>query len=253
MKTEYWLNNKRIVAGMTFAADSEPERNNMALHVCRDQEAVLANRRKLAEEVGCSLDNFVCTNQTHSANIRRVGAGERGRGSMRADTAIADTDALYTYEPGLLLCCFTADCVPVILYHEKTGLIGTIHSGWQGTVKEITPKFLERIKKQENCNLDELSVFIGASLSADRFEVDEDVSLQFSQLEYANDLISYHRERRKYHIDNQLTVKRQCELAGVNPERIFIDRTCTYEAKDCFSYREDKACGRHLSFILRKE
>lgn len=238
---------------MTFVQDSEPERNNMALHVCRDQEDVLANRRKLAEEVGCTLEDFICTNQTHSANIRRVETVDRGRGALDTETAIADTDALYTYEPGLLLCCFTADCVPVILYHEKTGLTGTIHSGWQGTVKEITPKFLERLKKQESCNLEELTVFIGAALSAARFEVDEDVRLQYSQLGYADDLISYHSDRRKYHIDNQLIVKRQCELAGVNPERIFIDRTCTYDTKDCFSYRQDKACGRHLSFILRKE
>ena len=58
------------------------------------------------------------------------------------DTAIPDTDALYTYEPNLVLCSFTADCVPVIFYNEVNGLIGVIHSGWQGTVKEITSEAL---------------------------------------------------------------------------------------------------------------
>ena len=42
----------------------------------------------------------------------------KGLGSYQSDTAIADTDALYTYEPNLLLCSFTVDCVPVIFYNE---------------------------------------------------------------------------------------------------------------------------------------
>lgn len=252
MNIKYWMNNDRVVAGMTFAEDTAPERNNMALHVCREEADVRKNRTRLSAQLGCKLVDFVCTNQTHSANIHHVTAADRGRGAITPETAIPDTDALYTFEPGLLLCCFTADCVPVILYHEKTGFTGTIHSGWQGTVKEITPKYLERIQNNEKLKMEELTVFLGAALSAARFEVDEDVARQYSRLGYVDDLITYHGESGKYHIDNQMAVRRQCELAGVKPDRIFMDRTCTYDGEDCFSYRRDKDCGRHMSFIMRR-
>ena len=60
-------------------------------------------------------------------------------------------------------------------------------------------------------------------------------------------------ETHKYHIDNQLTVKKQCELAGIPTDQITIDPTCTYVSPIGFSYREDKKSGRHMSFIMRKE
>ena len=232
--------------------ETELENNNMALHVCENPNNIIENRKKLATFIHCELDNFVCANQTHSANFHKVTLADKGRGSNRFDTAIADTDALYTYEPDLLLCSFTADCVPVIFYNEVNGLIGVIHSGWQGTVKEISLKIFEHLIKVEQCNPSDLHIQIGAALSQDKFEVDEDVYVKFKDLGYADKYSYYNDQTRKYHIDNQQTVKKQCELAGIPVEQITIDQTCTYVDPGGFSYREDKKSGRHLSFIMRK-
>ena len=198
-------------------------------------------------------ENFVCANQTHSANFHKVTLTDKGRGANRVDTAITNTDALYTYEPELLLCSFTADCVPVIFYNESSGLIGVIHSGWQGTVKEITLQLFEHLKQDEHCNPNELHVQIGAALSQEKFEVDEDVFVKFKELGYADEFMYYNDQTNKYHIDNQLTVKKQCELAGIPTDQIAMDHTCTFLNPNGFSYRRDKQSGRHLSFIMKKE
>ena len=231
---------------------AERENNNMALHVCENPADIMENRKKLSASLQCSIETFVCANQTHSANFHRVTLADKGRGADQVDTAIADTDAIYTYEPDLLLSSFTADCVPVIFYNEKTGLIGVIHSGWQGTVKEITSKLFDHLKEAEHCKPSDLQVHIGAALSQEKFEVDEDVYLKFKALGYADDYMYFNEQSNKYHIDNQLTVKKQCEMAGIPSENITIDRTCTYVSPDGFSYREDRQCGRHLSFVMRK-
>jgi len=252
MKTTIYLNNENLIAGMTVKDEAELEFNNMALHICENPENVVRNRKKLAASLHCELDNFVCANQTHSSNFQRVTLADKGRGADRLDTAIADTDALYTYEPNLLLCSFTADCVPVFFYNEVNGLIGVVHSGWQGTVKEITLKLFEHLKQVEHCNPSDLRVQIGAALSQEKFEVDEDVYVKFKNLGYADDFIYYNNQTNKYHIDNQQTVKKQCELAGISTEQITIDPTCTYLSPDGFSYRQDKQSGRHLSFIMKK-
>ena len=225
----------------------------MALHTCDSPIQILKNRRKLADHLNCSLADFVCAQQTHSANFHRVGSEDRGRGADRVETAIPDTDALYTYEPNLLLCSFAADCVPVIFYNKTNGLTGVIHSGWQGTVKEITLKLFEHLKNEEGCKMEDLQVQIGAALSQEKFEVDEDVHLKFQKLGYADQFIYYKQQTGKYHIDNQLTVKKQCELAGVPADQIQVDRTCTFKSADGFSYREDRKSGRHLAFIMRQE
>lgn len=253
MKTKIFLQNDNYIAGMTMKDIKAPEFNNMALHVCKNPEAVLQNRQKLSALVGCSLQDFVCANQTHSANFHRVVANDKGRGSKQQDTAIANTDALYTFEPGIMLVGFTADCVPVIFHDETNGLIGVIHSGWQGTVKEITIKLFAHLHQNEGCNMTNIKVQIGAALSQEKFEVDEDVFLRFKSLGYAEEFMYYNEQTGKYHIDNQLVVKRQCELSGIPSEQIVLDRTCTFKSPDGFSYREDKQCGRHAAFIIREK
>lgn len=232
--------------------EAEAEDNNMALHTARDPSDVLENRRKLALILGCSPGSFVCANQTHGSNFHRVVASEKGRGAFETESSITDTDALYTYEPDLLLCCFTADCVPLIFTNEDCGVVGVIHSGWAGTVREITLKVFRHLIHVENCDPKAFNVIIGPAISQKNFEVDEDVYTKFNALGYAEDFIYYNEQTRKYHIDNQLAVKKQCEIAGIQPDRIFVDRTCTFESPEGFSYRRDKGTGRHMSFIMKK-
>lgn len=253
MKTKIYINNERFIAGITLKDESELENNNMALHSCIDPNNILINRKKLATSLHCKLDDFVCNNQTHSSNFHKVTLADRGRGAERIETAIDNTDALYTYEPNLLLCCFTADCVPLIFYDNNSGLIGVIHSGWQGTVKGITSKVFKHLIQFEHCNPNDLHIHIGMALSQQKFEVDEDVYLQFKNLGYTDDYIYYNDKTCKYHIDNQQTVKKQCELAGVTVNQIEIDKTCAFNNPKGFSYRQDKQSGRHLSFIMRKD
>lgn len=232
--------------------ETAPELNNMALHVCESPEAVLENRKNLAASLSIKLKDFVCANQTHSANFKKVALADKGLGATDVKTAIAETDALYTYEPNLMLTSFSADCVPVIFYHEETGLIGAVHSGWQGTVKEITLKLFEHLKQAEGCDPSGFHVQIGAALSQEKFEVDKDVYVKFKDLGYAEEFIYFNEATGKYHIDNQLAVKKQCELAGIPADQITIDQTCTYMSPDGFSYRQDRKSGRHLSFIMKK-
>lgn len=253
MKNKQYFSNTDYLAGTTLKNDEVPEQNNMALHVCENEEIILQNRMKLASELGEPLTHFVCANQTHSANFYHVTKQDLGRGATDLETAIPDTDALYTYEPNTVLCSFTADCVPVLFYHETNGLIGAVHSGWQGTVKEITLKLFEHLKREEQCQLDQIHVQIGMALSQDKFEVDEDVYLKFKALGYADDWMYFNEKTNKYHIDNQQVVKKQCEIAGIPSEQIVVDPTCTFTSEEGFSYRQDRKCGRHVSYILRKK
>lgn len=252
MNTKIYFDNEKFTAGMTLQDPAEFEVNNMALHVCENPQHIVENRKKLAASLRLDLKDFVCAHQTHSANFHRATAADKGRGAERQDTAIADTDALYTDEQDLLLASFSADCVPVMFYHEEKGLAGVVHSGWQGTVKEITLKLFAHLIQEEHCRPEDFHVQLGAALSQEKFEVDEDVYLKFKNLGYADDFMYFNEASGKYHIDNQLTVKKQCELAGIPPEQIHIDRTCSFESPDGFSYRQDKKSGRHLSFIVKK-
>ncbi|MDW0109840.1 peptidoglycan editing factor PgeF [Sporosarcina aquimarina] len=252
MKKEMIKMNDHWFGGITLKDPCSPEQNNMALHSCQHPSDILTNRKMLAKSLDCSIGDFVFANQTHSANFYKVTFTDRGRGSTDQATAIPDTDALYTFEKGIVLGGFMADCVPVLLYNEPAGIVGVIHSGWQGTVKEIVPKLLKHLIEQEKCRPEDFEVYIGPALSKDKFEVDQDVYDKFHALGYADSWVSFNDTTGKYHIDNQQTVKTQCELAGIPSTAIQVDDMCTFQSKDGFSYRQDKNAGRHLAFIALK-
>lgn len=247
---QFYINNEQFLAGITLK-DSHEELNNMAFYTTDNQQAVLTNRQRLAAEIGYAIQDFVCPQQTHSATFQKITTQQKGNGADSQASALPETDALYTYERGIVLSIFTADCVPVIITNEVTGLCAVIHSGWQGTVKEITVKLLQQLIAEGN-NPSDLRIQIGMALSQQRFEVDADVYEQFQALGYADDFSYFHEPTQKYHIDNQLTVQQQLLLSGVPLENIQIDRTCTYDAEQGFSYRQQRNCGRHLIFVVRK-
>ena len=132
-----WKDNEDIVAGTTLRDAQAKEDNNMALHVGGNLTDVIANRQRLSEDLGISLNQWVFTQQTHSDHMHEVTKADAGKGSLLYVDGIADCDALYTKESHIALGVFHADCVPVLLYDPFTHLIAAIHSGWQGTVKEI--------------------------------------------------------------------------------------------------------------------
>lgn len=252
MSIKIYGNDKKFILGLTLKDDQAVDCNNMAFHHSQSNQNVIQNRRKVAQLLNVNLSNFVFANQTHSQNIYKVTHADRGSGVFSKTTAIANTDALYTDKAGIVLGTFAADCVPVMFYNETCGIIGVIHSGWRGTVNEITCHMFNHLARVEDCQIDHFRVYIGAAISQIKFEVDEDVYEEYHQLRYADDFIDYKNETNKYYIDNQQVVKKQCERIGIPSHRIIIDHLCTFSSKVGFSYRENKTPYRHMGFIMKK-
>src|SRR5699024_8875256 len=114
MNKKIYTNQSKRLAGMSSKDAQRMESNRMALHAGETEAAVIENRQALADTLSIQRDQFVCANQTPSANFYEVTKRDSGRGAYKIETEIKNTDALYTYEPNILLCTFTADCVPVL-------------------------------------------------------------------------------------------------------------------------------------------
>ena len=79
------------------------------------RENVEENFRRAAALLGCGPEDIVCSDQTHTTNIRRVTAADRGKGVVRPKD-FSDVDGLITDEPGIALATFYADCVPLLFW-----------------------------------------------------------------------------------------------------------------------------------------
>ena len=101
-----------------------------------EENAVKDNYRRLSAAVGFSLEDIVTSDQTHTTNVQLVGAEDRGKGVTRPRT-YKDVDGMITNVPGVVLCTFYADCVPLYFVDPVHKAVGLSHSGWRGTVGKI--------------------------------------------------------------------------------------------------------------------
>ena len=125
-----------------------------------DRDCVLQNYDRVAEVLGVTRDRIVCSDQTHTTNIRIVTKEDAGKGIDR-QRDYADIDGLITNEKGLALVTFYADCVPLYFVDPVREVIGLAHSGWRGTVAGMGKKMVERMHAAFGCDPADIHAAIG--------------------------------------------------------------------------------------------
>lgn len=147
---------------------------NLSLAVGDDPARVLENRRRLAAAVGAQLGDFVFAHQVHGAGVRVVQGADRGSGAFSLDDAIADTDALVTATPGVVLAILTADCVPIVLHDPATGVLACVHAGWRGTVARVCAAAVAAMTSL-GCDPSNVIAGLGPAIAPSRYQVGPDV------------------------------------------------------------------------------
>ena len=192
------------------------------------EEAVRENYRRLGAAMGFSCENLVCSDQTHTVNLRVVTEEDRGKGFVRPKD-YTDIDGLVTDVPGLVLAAFYADCVPLYLVDPVRRCIGLSHAGWRGTVGKVGKKTVELMREQYGSRPEDLVAAIGPSICQSCYEVSKDVIEKFQEAfdERFWPELFYEKGGGKY----QLNLWRANELgfleAGVRAEGIAAAGVCT--------------------------
>ncbi len=226
--------------------------NNQALHVGDDAEAVIKNRQAHAQAIGADFNNFIYTNQTHSANTIEVSAADASKGILSTDTAFADCDGLYTFDDNLVLNAFVADCTPVFFVNPKAHLVGVIHAGWQGTIKSIVYKAITNICQEHQLNADDFKIVIGPSIEQRNFEVGQDVIDLINKMDYLNYTSTYEAiSETKYKANVKRLNYLQALAAGVKVENIYVTDLDTFSNDDFFSFRQNNVTGRMCASIYQ--
>lgn len=143
------------------------------------KEAVDENYRRIAAALGCSVEDIVCSDQTHTTNLRIVGKADGGKGITRKKD-YSDVDGLLTDEPGLYLATFFADCVPLYFVDTKRKAIALAHSGWRGTVGRMGQCVVEKMREAYGTDPSDLVAAVGPSICQECYEVSEDVAGAFA-------------------------------------------------------------------------
>lgn len=248
-----------IVHGFTTRAGgvSGSEWSSLNLSFTRgdDEASVRENFRRVAEAFGVLPEQIVCSMQTHTTNVRRVGAADGGAGVTRS-LPWMDVDGLITDEPGILLGTFFADCVPLYFADPVHRAIGLSHSGWRGTVSRMGEATLRAMADAFGSRPQDVLCAIGPSICQRCYEVSGDVAEQFAAaFPGAGRELLYHTTGDKYQLNLWEANRRILLSAGVRPEHLQTTDLCTCcNPHNLFSHRATGGRRGNLgAFLMLRE
>ncbi len=157
------------------------------------------------------------------------------------DKALGPADGLITDKLSCVLVLKTADCVPVLIYDPVHNVVGAVHAGWQGTVKRIVLKLIERMGEEWGSRPTDILVAMGPSIRACHYDislVEDNRAERFAELfpDIGKVLI---RQGDKIALDNAEANRQLCLQIGIQPSNIDISPICVFEDKEWPSYRRD--------------
>ncbi len=216
------------------------------------KESVDENFSRIAEIFGSNAEKIVCSDQTHTTNIRFVTEDDCGKGIVK-EKDYRDIDGLITNKPGIILATFYADCVPLYFVDTENRAIGLSHSGWRGTVEKMGAETIRAMEKAFQTKPEHIKAAIGPSICQDCYEVSEDVAVQFMDLFKADSehILKAGKEKGKYQLNLWEANKRILMEAGVSEKNIEVTDICTCcNSEYLFSHRASNGMRGNLAAFM---
>lgn len=206
---------------------------NPALHVGDDREKVVQNRQLIRDRLALPSEPF-WLEQIHSNKVVKAGSA----------VSLAQADASYADEPGVVCAVMTADCLP-LLFCSIDGLeVAAVHAGWRGLLDGVIGNTVAALGRTD------LLVWLGPAIGPDRFEVGDEVRAAFVRKSSAFGEAFKPQANGKWLADIYRLARTELYALGVTS--IYGGGFCTVTEPDRFySYRRDTVTGRMATLIWR--
>jgi len=223
---------------------SEGEYKSLSLSPYRGDNiaCVHKNEEILCDSLGLDVKRLSSTKQEHTDNIEIITSDNIGIGvSIHWGKGV---DAVITREKNVPVLCYSADCVPVIMYASDIEAIAAIHSGWKGTAMKIVKKTVKELIKI-GANPENIYAAIGPCIGKCCYEVSADVALQFEEKYYTA------KPDGKYMLDLASVNSDMILSAGVPCGNVSASGICTKCHNDLFfSHRGQGGTSGTLGGII---
>lgn len=163
-----------------------------------------------------------------------------------------EADGLFTGEDGETVGVKTADCLPLLFFHDKG--VMAVHAGWRGLTAGIVGVALETYTRL-GVNPSKLKIILGPCISLGSFEVGPEVmsALQEGPTSVSGEALAWCVSKGRddrWHLDLQTAAAFIMLELGVQPENIAVLRQCTFlNPNSWHSFRRDRdKAGRNWSW-----
>lgn len=233
----FFTRNKGVSGGLY-------ESNNCAFGSDDPSENVEKNRASCTVNLG--MRELVTVQQKHTSTVVEV------KEPWTHKTAPV-ADALVTRERGIALGILTADCAPVLLADNASGVVAAAHAGWKGASEKILENTVKKMVDL-GANPQRTVAAVGPCIAQKSYEVGPEFAARFEKMDetfvryFANTKTDGHA-----YFDLATFVVDKLRECGIGTISMQGDDTCANE-RQYFSYRrsvlrEVPDYGRQLSAI----
>jgi hypothetical protein len=211
---------------------------NLGLSTGDDPFVVRANRRRIADAVGCPV---AYATQVHGREVVEIDDVHRS-GPAAADT-VGEADALVAHV-GQGVAVVAADCVPILLADPDARLVAAVHAGRRGVVDGVVRAAVERLVAL-GASRGRLRAAIGPSICGRCYEVP--ASMRDDVCDCVPQAWSTTRQGT-CGLDLPAGVRTQLGAVGVT--QVVETGICTFEDERFYSYRRDgTSTGRFAGVV----
>ena len=211
-----------------------------------NKKDVLGNLQIVTKKIKSNSKKIILLNQIHSNKFHYIDSKSKLKDyNFKAD-------ALVTNRINTPIAVLTADCAPVLMFDEDTGIIAAIHVGWKGAYKDIIKKVVKFMIKK-GCSPKNITAAIGPCISVNNYEVRHDFIKKFIKKDKNNKKFFKKTKNKNYFNLNKYIY---FQLKSLNIKKIDVINKDTFNTKNNFfsarrsiSHNENDY-GRNISIIM---
>lgn len=201
---------------------------NLADYVGDDSRSVAANQQQLRSLL--EAKQLKILSATHGNQVQVV----------TDESKVLPGDGLVTNCADVGLVALAADCVPLALLDEHSGVIAVGHCGWQGLVNKLPMSLILEFERQGG-RADTSVAVIGPAICASCYEVP-------AQRVDAVERVCPAAVRDQRHLAIAAGVRAELHSFGFSIDEI---AACTFESNELYSFRRNRVTGRHALAAVR--
>ncbi len=224
-----------IYHGLNCGLGSKDKKNNVKKNLKIALNKISKDSKEIFLLHQIHSNKFVYLNKNFKINKKRVKA-----------------DAIITNQEKLPIGVLTADCVPILIYDNKSKIVGAIHAGWKGAYKGIIKKVINYLIKL-GCRKKNIHVAVGPCISQKNYNVKDDFQQKFIKKDKKNKIFFKIRKKIIYfdllnYVKSQL---KSCKIPNIDVINIdtFDNKNNFFSARRSLRLKHDDY-GRNISIIM---
>ena len=199
-----------------------------------EKKNVYGNRLIAIKNLNLNKKKLILIKQTHSSKVIRITKNN-------LDKKI-EADGIITSLNDVVLGILTADCAPVIIYDDNNKFVCNLHSGWKGSLNNISEKAIKLFDKYQ-IKRKKLTAIVGPCLGVKNYEVDKKFKKRFIEKNAKYTKFFRYKNKNKSYFNLRALINYQLSELGL--KKIYNINRDTYSNDNLFfSHRRSKHKGQ---------